>query len=124
MLSTNHVTLIGFLGQDAELKSTRTSGARFAVLSVATNRSWKDRASAEFKSEVSWHRCVVFGHAAEFAAQLVKGDRVEIEGEIRTRQYVSDTDSSGEKRSITEIRVRRIVKLERNAKPASEGAAA
>ena len=46
----NRVTLIGFLGKDAEVKTTRNN-ASFTVLSLATKRSWKDRDTGERKSE-------------------------------------------------------------------------
>jgi hypothetical protein len=35
----NRATLIGFLGKDAEVKTTRNN-ASFTVLSLATKRSW------------------------------------------------------------------------------------
>jgi hypothetical protein len=38
----NRATLIGFLGKDAEVKTTRNN-ASFTVLSLATKRSWNDR---------------------------------------------------------------------------------
>jgi single-strand DNA-binding protein len=75
MFSINRVTLIGFLGKDAEVKTTRNN-ASFTVLSLATNRSWKDRESGEYKSDVSWHRCVAFGRSGEYAASLLKGKRL------------------------------------------------
>jgi single-strand DNA-binding protein len=127
MFSINRVTLIGFLGKDAEVKNTRNAGTPFTVLSLATNRGWKDRETGEFKSEVSWHRCIVFGRAGEYSAQLTKGTQVQVEGEIRTREY---TEKSGGKKSapvkktITEIRVYRIAKLDRSGKADREGAAA
>jgi hypothetical protein len=42
----NRATLIGFLGKDAEVKSTRNN-ASFTVLSLATKRSWKGRESGD-----------------------------------------------------------------------------
>src|SRR5437763_1522559 len=107
MFSINRVTLIGFLGRDAETRQTH-SDASFTVLSLATNRSWKDPASGEYKSEVSWHRCVAFGRAGQYAAALTKGTRVQVEGEIRTHQYMNptgDQNSPAVKKTITEIRV-------------------
>ena len=115
----NRATLIGFLGKDAEVKSTRNS-ASFTVLSLATKRSWTDRQSNERKSETTWHRCVVWGKLGEFAATLTKGAHIQIEGEIRTREY--SPQASDAKKSITEVRVTSVVKLDRPAK--SEGAAA
>lgn len=126
MFSINRVTLIGFLGKDAEVRHTRNNETPFTMLSLATNRSWKDPESGEYKSEVSWHRCVAFGRAGEYAATLTKGAHVQVEGEIRTREYVEKADGkkSGPKKTITEIRVYRIAKLDRPSKPSSEGAAA
>ena len=82
----NRVTLIGFLGRDAEVKTTRNN-APFTMLSLATKRSWKDRESGERQSQTTWHRCIVLGKLGEFAATLTKGAHVQIEGEIRTREY-------------------------------------
>jgi single-strand DNA-binding protein len=121
----NRATLIGFLGKDAEVKSTRNN-ASFTVLSLATKRSWKDRETGERKSQTTWHRCIVWGKLADFAATLTKGAHVQIEGEIRSREY---TEKSGGKKaaevkkSITEVRVASITKLDRSVKSDTEGAA-
>jgi single-strand DNA-binding protein len=114
----NRATLIGFLGKDAEVKTTRNN-ASFTVLSLATKRTWKDRESGDYMSETTWHRCIVWGKLGEFAATLTKGAHVQIEGDIRTREYTPKT--SGKKsdsvtKTITEIRVFTINKLDRPAK--------
>src|SRR5262245_10704843 len=54
----NRLTLIGFLGQDAEQKFTRDGNA-YTILSIATKRSWKDDAG-EWQSRTEWHRSVVY----------------------------------------------------------------
>lgn len=125
----NRATLIGFLGQDAEVKTTRNE-ARYTLLSLATKRSWKDKSSGEWQSETTWHRCVVWGKMGEFAATLTKGAHVQLEGEIRTRQYTQKTGSgkkaTEQKKSITEVRVISIARLDRARKGESiseEGAA-
>jgi single-strand DNA-binding protein len=121
----NRATLIGFLGKDAEVKTTRT--ASFTVLSLATKRSWKDRESDERKSETTWHRCIVWGKLGEFAATLTKGAHVQLEGEIRKRQYTqkpADKKSAAVTKSITEVRVTSIVKLGRPNQADSEEAVA
>jgi single-strand DNA-binding protein len=110
----NRATLIGFLGKDAEVKSTRNHTA-FTVLSLATKRSWKDRTTGERFAETTWHRCIVWGKLAEFAATLTKGAHVQIEGDIRSRQY-QPSGKSAAKKTITEIRVTSITKLDRAAK--------
>jgi hypothetical protein len=75
-----------YLGKDAVLRTTRKQ-TPFAVFSLATHRSWKDRSSGRRQSVAEWHRCVVFGKLAAYAGTLTKGTHVQLEGEIRTRQY-------------------------------------
>jgi single-strand DNA-binding protein len=125
MSLTNRVSLIGFLGKDAEIKTTR-GNARFTVLSVATKRSWKDRQTGEWQSKTTWHRVICWGRLVEYAGGLTKGAHVQVEGEISTREYVT---KSGEKKTATEVRASQIAKLMRPAKDgepnaASQGAAA
>jgi len=49
----NRVTLIGFLGKDAEVRTTANPKARYTVLSLATKRSWRDRESGEWLSQTT-----------------------------------------------------------------------
>jgi single-strand DNA-binding protein len=119
----NRATLIGFLGKDAEAKSTRNH-ASFTVLSLATKRSWKDRETGERQSQTTWHRCIVWGKLGEFAATLTKGAHVQVEGEIRSREYTPKASGGEGKKSITEVRVTSITKLDRSKKSDAEGAAA
>ncbi len=114
------------MGKDAEAKTTRNH-ASYTVFSLATNHSWKDRESGQYKSEVSWHRCVAFGRAGEFAATLLKGAHVQVEGEIRTREYEEKTGgkkAATVKKTITEIRVNRIARLDLPSKADRAGGAA
>jgi single-strand DNA-binding protein len=127
----NRASLTGFLGKDAETKTTRNN-ASFTVLSLATKRSWKDRETGERQSQTTWHRIIAWGKLGEYAANLIKGAHLQIEGEIRTRDYVqqpSGKKSDEVKKTITEIRATSIAKLDRTKKdgesvPDAEGAAA
>ena len=123
MFSINRVTLLGFLGRDAEVRRTHTNDTPFTVLSLATNQSWKDPKTGEYKSSVTWHRCVVFGKASQFAATLTKGNAVQLEGALNTRQYTPNGEEPSVKKSITEVRVYRIAKLDRPTRAGRKGAA-
>jgi single-strand DNA-binding protein len=117
----NNVTLIGYLGSDTESRPTGNNST-LTVLSLATKRTWKNRQTGERESRTTWHKCVAFGRTAEYAAALSKGAHLQIVGEIQTREYVA---SDGTKKSVTEIRVHRIVRLDRASNAGStEGAAA
>jgi single-strand DNA-binding protein len=127
----NRVSLTGFLGQNAETKTTRND-ASFTVLSLATKRSWKDRETEEWKSETTWHRIIAWGKLGEFAASLTKGAHLQIEGEIRMREYIEKAGgkkSTDSKKTVSEIRAVSISKLDRAKKDGesaadAEGAAA
>ena len=75
----NRITLIGFIGNDAEKKAANATN--IAIFSLATKTSWKNDAGA-WESRTEWHRCVVFGKLADFAGSLTKGAHIAIEGEL------------------------------------------
>ena len=108
----NNVTLIGYLGSDAESRTTRNNST-LTVLSLATKRTWKNRETGERESQTTWHKCVAFGRTAEYAAGLTKGAHLQIIGELQTREYVA---KDGSMKSVTEIRVQRVARLDRAPK--------
>ncbi|HLG98662.1 MAG TPA: single-stranded DNA-binding protein [Bryobacteraceae bacterium] len=116
----NNVNLIGYLGSDAESRTTRNNST-LTVLSLATKRTWKNRETGDRESRTTWHRCVVFGKTAEYAATLTKGAHLQIVGEIQTWDFVG---RDGAKKYVTEIRVHRIALLDRVAKVEPTEAAA
>jgi single-strand DNA-binding protein len=108
----NKVTLIGFLGSNAEV---RNNGS-FTTLSLATKSSYKK--DGEYVSHTEWHRCVVFGKLSAFAQTLTKGAHVQLEGELRSREY--DSKKTDSKQRVWEIRVSSILKLDRAEKASPE----
>src|SRR3954447_4504744 len=56
--SINRVTLLGNLGRDPEVRTTK-EGRKFANLSLATSERWTD-AQGERQERTDWHRVVVF----------------------------------------------------------------
>jgi len=83
----NRVHLIGYLGKNPEHKSVRASDRKFAVLSLATQRSWKG-ADEEWHSKTEWHRVVAWNGLGEYAAtKLRKGDHIYVEGTLVSSTY-------------------------------------
>jgi single-strand DNA-binding protein len=111
----NKVTLIGFLGSNPEAR-TNNPDVSVTTLSLATKSSYKN--NGEYVSRTEWHRCVVFGKLSEFAKTLTKGAHVQVEGELRSREYESKKTHS--KQRVWEIRVSSILKLDRAEKSAPE----
>jgi len=76
-----HLTIIGNLGRDPEMRYT-PSGTPVTNLNVATNRVYKDANGQQVK-ETTWFRVSVFGKMAENCAQyLQKGRMVLVEGRL------------------------------------------
>jgi single-strand DNA-binding protein len=96
----NKVILVGYLGQDPEVRYMPSGGA-VANLTLATSEQWRDKQSGEMKEQTEWHRVVVFGKLAEVAGEyLRKGAQVYIEGQLRTRKWA---DQAGTEKYITEV---------------------
>ena len=112
----NKVTLIGFLGNDAEVRTANNSN--FTTFSLATKSSYKDKKTNQYVSHTEWHRCVVFGKLSEFAKTLTKGAHLQVEGELRSREYTSKKTDTEQR--IWEIRVGTILKLDRAEKSLAE----
>ena len=110
----NKVTLIGFLGNDAEVRTNNDRS--LTTLSVATKSSYKK--DGKFIEHTEWHRCTVFGKLGEFAATLKKGAHIQVEGSLRSRKFESKKTNS--EQTIWEIRVDSILKLDRAAKAVAE----
>ncbi|MCJ7589919.1 MAG: single-stranded DNA-binding protein [Woeseiaceae bacterium] len=96
----NKVIIVGNVGGDPETRYM-PSGSAVTNLTVATNESWKDKATGEKKERTEWHRVAMFNRLAEIAAEyLRKGSQVYIEGKLRTRKW---QDKDGQDRYTTEI---------------------
>ncbi len=114
----NHITLIGFLGQDAGTYAA--NNASFTVLSLATKSSYKDKNTGEYNGHTEWHRCVVWGRLSEYAKTLKKGAHLAVEGELRSRERTDKKTS--QKNRVWEVRVSSILKLDRAEKAGPEEA--
>jgi len=96
----NKVILIGNCGSDPETRYG-ANGTPITTLKLATNESWKDKATGEMQERTEWHRVKLFGRLAEIASEyLRKGRSVYIEGKLSTSKY---TDKEGIERYTTDI---------------------
>jgi single-strand DNA-binding protein len=84
----NSVTLVGFVGADPEQRQARSNGSKFAVLSVATQRSWKNTED-EWVSKTEWHRISIFRpRLAEYVLTATKkGAHILVEGSLVSSTY-------------------------------------
>jgi single-strand DNA-binding protein len=116
----NSVQIIGFIGKDPERRQARANNAAFTVLSVATQRSWKN-ADDEWASKTEWHRVVAWNSLGErVAASLHQGDHVLVEGMLVSstydREYGKGKKATTVKHTVWQIRADSIRKLNRGVK--------
>jgi single-strand DNA-binding protein len=84
----NHVEPIGFLAHHAEVKTT-PSGRAVTTLSLATKTSFTKDGERQERTE--WHRIQAWGKLGEYAAAFQKGSHIRVEGELRGREYETDS---------------------------------
>lgn len=101
MSSYNHVTLIGRLGADPEVK-TFQDGGKICNLRVATSERWKDKATGEQREKTEWHAVVLKAEGLVRVAEsyLRKGSNVFLTGKLETRKW---QDQGGQARYTTEV---------------------
>lgn len=96
----NKVMLIGHLGDEVKMHYFEGGGCvgRFPL---ATNETYTNKQTNERITNTEWHNIVVRNKGAEICEKyLTKGDKVYIEGRIKTRKW---QDDSGNDRYSTEI---------------------
>jgi single-strand DNA-binding protein len=101
MSNGNHVSVVGNLTRDPELRFT-PSGQATANFGVAVNRRWQNRQNNEWEEAVSFFDIVCWGQLAENAAQsLAKGTRVVISGRLDQRSWETPDHERRSKIEIT-----------------------
>lgn len=100
-MSLNKVQLIGNVGKDPEVRYL-DSGVAVATFQLATtDRAYTLANGTQVPERTEWHNIVLWKNWAEIAEKYVhKGDKLYIEGKIRSRSY---DDQNGVKRYIVEI---------------------
>lgn len=100
-MSVNKVILIGNVGRDPEVRYL-DSGIAVASLPLATtDRAYTLANGTQVPERTEWHNLVLWRGLAETAEKYVhKGDKLYVEGKIRTRSY---DDQTGAKRYVAEI---------------------
>ncbi len=98
----NKVMLIGHLGDEIKMHYFE-GGTCIGRFPLATNEIYINKTTNEKITSTEWHNLVVRNKAAELCEKyLSKGDRVYVEGRIKSRQWTGD---DGVTKYTTEIQV-------------------
>jgi single-strand DNA-binding protein len=96
----NKVMLIGHTGDEVKMHYFEGGGS-IGRFPLATNETYTNRTTGEKVNNTEWHNIVVRNKAAEICEKyLKKGDKVYIEGRLKTRKW---EDEKGNDRYSTEI---------------------
>ena len=98
MININHVTLVGRLVRDVELRKT-SSNTSVCSFSLAVDRRFKSQQPGG--QDADFISCIAWRQSAEFLAKYgSKGAIVSVEGRIQTRNY---DGQDGKKVYVTEV---------------------
>ena len=100
-MSVNRVCLLGHVGKEPDVRHL-DSGMAVANFTLAiTDKGYKTKDGIEIPDKTEWLNIVMWNKLAEIAEKYIhKGDKLYIEGKIRTRSYDAP---DGSKRYVTEI---------------------
>ncbi|GGD52087.1 single-stranded DNA-binding protein [Muriicola marianensis] len=98
----NKVMLIGHLGDEVKLHYFE-GGNCIGRFPIATNETYTNKQTGEKVTTTEWHNIVVRNKAAEICEKyLSKGDKIYVEGRLKTRQWQGE---DGQTKYTTEIHV-------------------
>lgn len=100
-MSLNKVMLIGNVGADPEVRYVEQGVAVGSLRIATTERGYTLPNGTQVPERTEWHNVVVWRKQAEFVEKYVhKGDKLYVEGQLRTRSY---DDRNGVKKYVTEV---------------------
>ena len=100
--TVNKVILIGHLGDEIKMHYF-DGGNCIGRFPLATNETYINKTTGEKINSTEWHNLVVRNKAAEICEKyLSKGDKVYVEGRIKSRQWQGE---DGSQKYTTEIQV-------------------
>mgnify|MGYP000637247900 FL=1 len=100
-MSLNKVMLIGNVGKEPDVRYLDNGVAVASLTLATTERGYRLQNGTDVPERTEWHNIVLWRGLAETVEKYVhKGDKLFVEGKIRSRSY---DDQNGVKRYITEI---------------------
>ena len=100
-MSLNKVQLIGNVGKEPEVRYLDTGVAVATFPLATTDRGYTLANGTQVPERTEWHNIVLWRGLAEVAEKYVhKGDKLYVEGKLRSRSY---DDANGVRRYVVEI---------------------
>ena len=107
MKGLNKVQLMGNLGKDPEIRTTSQDGHKVASFTLAANRTFRNK-DGDSVEDTQWFNLEAWkGLATVIEEHLTKGDRIYVEGRLKTESYEKD----GETKYFTKVVVQDMIML-------------
>ena len=122
-MSVNKVILIGNVGREPNVRYYDRDQAVASLTLATTERGYQLQNGTQVPDRTEWHNLVFWGGMAKTVEKYVhKGDKLYVEGTIRSRSY---DDKNGVNRTVVEIYVNNMEMLSRTqaAAPAAQPSA-
>ena len=108
-ISKNYVSLIGFVGQQPELRQTKQSKKDVTSFGLALNESWTDKRGKKME-ETTWVKVRAWNRLAEIAAEyLDAGSLIEVEGKIVKAEAWENADGELDAQTVVQARTIRFL---------------
>lgn len=100
-MSLNKVMLIGNVGKEPDVRYLESGVATATFTLATTTPGYTLPNGTQVPERAEWHNILLWRRLAEITEKYVhKGDKLYVEGQLRTRNY---TDKKGVTRYVTEI---------------------
>ena len=119
-MSVNKVILIGNVGREPNIRYYERDQAVASLTLATTERGYTLPNGTQVPDRTEWHNLVFWRGLAKTVEKYVhKGDKLYVEGSLRSRSY---DDQNGVKRTVVEIYVDNMEMLSRQQQPAAQPA--
>ena len=119
-MSVNKVILIGNVGREPNVRYYDRDQAVASLTLATTERGYQLQNGTQVPDRTEWHNLVFWRGLAQTVEKYVhKGDKLYVEGTIRSRSY---DDKNGVNRTVVEIYVNNMEMLSRTQAAAAPGA--
>lgn len=108
-MAINKVILLGNIGKEPEVRRWENGGVTASCSLATSERAYKLSNGTQVPERTEWHNVVFHNKLAEVVEKyLHKGDKIYIEGKLKTRSY----EAKNERRYLTEIHVENMEMLD------------
>lgn len=91
-MAINRITLLGNVGAEPDVRTMQDGTLVANVRLATTDKAYQTRDGRQVPERTEWHSLILWRSQADLARQYIhKGDRLYVEGKMKSRQYQDKT---------------------------------